>query len=397
MRSSFRRKLCVLLFSAFAGMARDPTRTLADDFPAKPAPEWDALFHRKDGWTGGDAMYSVDLADGRALWLFADTWIGPVRDNKHSPGSTIVNNSIAIHPIRPGGAAPDKVTFFWGPDNAVGKPTAWVRPERSDQWYWVADGIVMKSESGSDVLVVFLWRIERAGVEGVFNFQSAGGAVATVENPHDEVPNWRVATMDNPHAAIPTRNSSPDRDAAVGWGVELLHYKDDMADSVLIYGARKSGWANEILVARAPANSITTFAEWQFYSGGKWSSDVAQATPVADGVTTEFSMTEVVHDGQRRYVLISSEILFGGRIFARISDSPFGPWSNPTPIFQVPELERNTKYFTYAAKAHPELSAPGELLLTYVVNSFDFAAMVNDADIYRPRFLRLPLEAILKR
>lgn len=34
---------------------------------------------------------------------------------------------------------------------------------------------------------------------------------------------------------------------------------------------------------------------------------------------------------------------------------------------------RHKNYITYNAKAHSHLSAPGELLISYNVNAFDFA------------------------
>jgi hypothetical protein len=42
---------------------------------ATPDAAWDAIFHRTDGWTGGDAMYSVDLQNGQVLWLLVATWL----------------------------------------------------------------------------------------------------------------------------------------------------------------------------------------------------------------------------------------------------------------------------------------------------------------------------------
>jgi len=47
----------------------------------------------------------------------------------------------------------------------------------------------------------------------------------------------------------------------------------------------------------------------------------------------------------------------------------------------------------YGAKAHPHLSAPGELLISYHVNTFDFWEnfSAGGVDIYRPRFIKLPL------
>ena len=54
---------------------------------------------------------------------------------------------------------------------------------------------------------------------------------------------------------------------------------------------------------------------------------------------------------------------------------------------------RPKKYFinnTYNAKAHPALSGPNELLITYNVNGEDCFVY---GDTYRPRFLRLVMVA----
>ncbi len=72
----------------------------------------------------------------------------------------------------------------------------------------------------------------------------------------------------------------------------------------------------------------------------------------------------------------------------------FGPWSAAKPIYQVPNIDAKKKHFTYAAKAHPELSRPGELLVSYVVNSFDFGESATNAAIYRPRFVRVPVSSL---
>ena len=111
-------------------------------------------------------------------------------------------------------------------------------------------------------------------------------------------------------------------------------------------------------------------------------------------MTSEFSVERVTHDVQSPWVIVHSEPIFGDRIFARTAPEPYGPWSARRPVYRVPGVQRNEAYFTYAAKAHPRLSPPGELLISYVINSHDFGAMVRDADIYRPRFIRVPLSAV---
>ena len=35
---------------------------------------------REPGFTGGDGTYSVELPDGRTVWMFGDTFIGEVSD-----------------------------------------------------------------------------------------------------------------------------------------------------------------------------------------------------------------------------------------------------------------------------------------------------------------------------
>ena len=39
--------------------------------------------------------------------------------------------------------------------------------------------------------------------------------------------------------------------------------------------------------------------------------------------------------------------------------------------------------------AHPHLSKPGELLISYNVNTLNFWDHFNYADIYRPRFINI--------
>ena len=46
--------------------------------------------------------------------------------------------------------------------------------------------------------------------------------------------------------------------------------------------------------------------------------------------------------------------------------------------------------YTYNAVAHPEQDAAGGLLVSYNVNSFDGSELYRQADIYRPRFVRVP-------
>lgn len=367
--------------------------------PGIPDSDWDDVFARREGWTGGDGMFTVPLGDDTTLWLFSDTWIGKVEDGGHAPGSRLVNNSVARHVIAKDGQVPKskEVFFHWGSNDKEGHPRAWIRPEtddsKSESWYWLADGIVTKNGNGNPRLTVFLWRIERAEGKGIMNFRSAGGDIAIVENPHDPLSKWRVRQVSNPHAV--SASSQENERIETSWGTEILVDPESDGRKLLVFGVREAGLGNkQILVARIPAEEPEGFGDWEFRTARGWSSKPADAIPIVENISNEYSITPVTKDGQTVWVLVYSEPIFGSRIFVRVSKSPLGPWSEPTAIFRVPELARHKDYFTYAAKGHPELSRPGELLVTYVVNSFDFGTMVRDASIYRPRFVRLPLDEV---
>lgn len=74
----------------------------------------------------------------------------------------------------------------------------------------------------------------------------------------------------------------------------------------------------------------------------------------------------------------------GPDIICRYAKAPEGPWSEPVAVAKAPEHQGDI--FAYNAKAHPELSGDGRLLISYNVNTSDLAKVVAEADIYRPRF-----------
>lgn len=363
-----------------------------------PDLEWEKVFDRLDGWIGGDAIYSTPLPGDEVLWLFADTFIGSVHEGKRQPGVRMVNNTLARHRLHPDRRVPDlaSISFHWGPTRDS-QPTAWIKPEDAagrEEWFWVADATVAPRPTGRERLVIFLWRIARAG-EGAFGFRSAGNALAIIDNPRDSCDKWTPRQVVIRHA-IPISNSDATREPETIWGSELLVDRAGHdGPRILIFGYRKRDkLANEMVLARAPSAAVEEMERWQFWTGTDWSANVSEAAAVTDGVTTEFSVSPLDIAGRRRWVLIQSEPWLGRRILARTADQPTGPWSSPREVYTVPNLSREKKHFTYAAKAHPELSPPGELLVTYVVNSFDFGESATNADIYRPRFLRVPLSLL---
>ena len=121
------------------------------------------------------------------------------------------------------------------------------------------------------------------------------------------------------------------------------------------------------------------------------------AVPVADNVPSELSVETFDVAGRRRWVMVHSQPPLEPQIMVRTADRPQGPWSAPTAVYRVPDVDRDKHYFAYAAKGHASLSAPGELLISYVVNSHESELAQRDLGIYRPRFVRLALAALVPR
>ncbi|HUR00997.1 MAG TPA: hypothetical protein VM347_00500, partial [Nonomuraea sp.] len=87
-----------------------------------------------DGWTGGDSTYSMSMPDGRTLWLFSDTFLGPLNSNGTRPTTAkVINNSFVIQ-------EGNKLTTVHG--GTASAPTALLPPPDDTHWYWSGDGFI---------------------------------------------------------------------------------------------------------------------------------------------------------------------------------------------------------------------------------------------------------------
>ena len=405
------RPLTTLAITAFLAAAgpgdlQTQAKPTAGQLPGKPAPEWDGVFARKKGWTGADGCYSVEMGDGRTLWLYSDTWVGTVAKGKHAEGSRLVNNSIGLQPAISGGKPPkhDSLEFFWGKPRKDDKPRAWIEPalevkagdpQAADKsWYWLLDGCMVAPPGGGKKLLIFLMHMGRKkeGGDGVFNFRMLGGALAVVSNPLEEISKWKVSQVVNPHSR---RSGAND----ISWATALyLADKDGPGEpgTLYIYGIRDvKGLNKHVVLARAPASRADDFSTWRFFAGNRWSEKSSEAARITDQAVNEHTVESITYKEESRLVLVESQPVFGKHILVRTAERPEGPWSGLKKVFLVENLDKGRhKRFTYAGKGHTHLSAPGELLISYVINSHNFWDMVGDASIYRPRFIRLPLGTI---
>ncbi len=401
--------ICVQVFASTLSPAADDV-TDVPNYQATPDVEWDAVFSRTEGWTGGDVAGTVDLGDGRTVWVFGDSWIGKVSHGRHASGSHMINNAIAIqrHSSLGKERAPtyDGIEFFWGPANTTRKPTAWIVPDIAPDthWYWpTGGGIVVPGTNGKRRLVLFLFHLTKRGEkDSAWNFKHVGSAMAIVDNPGEPADKWKVRQMAIPYTVGtadsdregPTRNTN--------WGVGALlkteRRKNVLMTYLYVYGIYNAHRLNKhLMLARVPVTEIERLSQWQFYAGdGRWSSRMRDAVHIAEKMASELSIDEYVDSGRRKYLMVHSEPAFGRRILVRTAPMPEGQWSSPTPVYTVPGLDRGKDYFTYAAKGHLHLSRKSELLVTYIINANNIWDMAVDAAIYRPRFVRVPMAENLR-
>jgi len=340
---------------------------------AEPAAELEAKFRQSEGWIGADGAYSVPLTDKRTLWLFSDTWVGSIRDEKRKPIG-LANNSIGIEDGR---GAEMKLSFAIRKD-ADGKPKAIFAPPDGEGWFWLFAGY---HEAGK--LYVFLPKFEKAKGTGAFAFRGVGLWLGTVSNPLDEPSRWKIEYQQVPFGEF---EKSPRR----SFGAAVLRVKDH----VFIYGSEekpgKPFASRRLLVARAPAQRLADFDSWRFYANGEWKTDPKDATGQIEKLGSEMSVSYL--PGLRKYALVYSENGLSDRILGRFADAPEGPWTEPGLLYTCPEMKKDRKNFTYAAKAHAHLAKGNELVISYAVNSFELAPVINNAELYWPRFVRVSLK-----
>jgi hypothetical protein len=346
-------------------------------FVVEAAEDYNRLFYREEGWTGSDIAFSLPLLDGRILWLFGDTWIGKIRQGRHTD-ATMVSNTIGIQQgLDPASA---RLEFFHGHQDA--KPAAFIQPADGIGVFWLSHGGIHTDRA----LYLFMSQItQRPGDTSVWNFRAISIVMAKVTNPLDDPNRWRVEQIQ-----VPWAHFGPAGNEKV-FGMPLLRE----GNAVYLYGLEvdEAAYDRYLLVGRANIASLEDFSTWEFYANSRWQRDFRKASRLCNHMGAELSVSYLPRF--KRYVLVYTEGGLSEKIQMRFAASPVGPWSAATTIYRTPEMGWDKTYFCYAAKAHPELSRQDdELIVSYACNSTDFGKMAGDARIYFPKFLRVRFAAI---
>lgn len=352
-------------------------------------------------WAGGDGVTAIRLSSTQVAWFFADTFLGPAGPSIGlSQTSGVVHNSVVVQTTS--GDSSRLVTATGGgacaTPAAPGDPVSVVRPPGGDAAgklrYWDADGMTV----GGTVVKFY-----SAYQPGPIPYIPAGTTIASY-------PVSQLSAAGNGPAygevlqpgLTPLPAYTPRGDGTpIVWGSALLA----AGRTVYVYGWQSpSDSARDLYLAKVPAASVTDFAAWQFFSGGRWASSQSLATPIetaGQGISPAAGFSVVPIAG--RYWLIQSAGLGDPDIDAYPAAAPWGPFSTSGAIllYQAPGIGLNAANdyrALYEARAEPALSAGGSLVISYNVSSeavttgcvpmFHYTNTMS-----QPRFISVPTAA----
>jgi hypothetical protein len=335
-------------------------------------PEFPLEHGQAYGWLGADAAYSIPLPDGRDVWIFGDTLYGQQRVVN---GSTpqMVRNSIGISTCDHG---------RWNLHYAIrkdaqGHPQSFFQPQHPNTWYWALDGFV----AGRDLWVTLLCVRNAPAKTAAMAFETCGTDLARIAAPGPDPQTWKIDYFP----------LVPDGAHAYPSATAVVHEPD-----AYIFALRESG-SRPLLATRIPLAGLADPQKNLEYLGsdGQWQPgfDPAAAQEVMHKGSPELSIR--YHPELKQWVAVMFEPeAFSAKIVLRTAPTVIGPWSDGQAIYTVPDMQAATPgydkdTFCYAAKEHPEFEH-GDLVFTYVCNTFDVPKLATNPGIYFPRVVRMP-------
>jgi hypothetical protein len=354
-------------------------------FTAEEAPDWTALFYRTSGWFGADGIFALPLngkdneiaeSGTETMLIFSDTMIGEIEGNKMQPGQTMVNNSVAY--IKGSEPNAENISFHWA-KNQSGKPISFFSPQtpsaEEGDYYWLGDGYL--NTELDNTIYIFAYRMRNMDKSEDWSFKEMGTNLIAI--PEGSTPPFK----DHRQIETPLRFE----DGGFGAGIYVNTHSAGAPNPdgyIYVYGVR--GKEKNLMIARVLPKDFENFEAWRYWDGKDWNRDMQQVAYLADGVSNELSVS-ALPDG--RYALVFTISGINPIIGLRLGLTPYGPFGPVINIWESKEMQKKN-YITYNAKAHPNLSAPGELLVSYNVNAFDFGKEIQaNPNLYRPRFIKL--------
>ena len=353
----------------------------------KRAPEWAEMLKRDTGWIGADGIYAVSLTGketsdtgGKAasMFWFSDCIYGNIEADTLKDGWEMGHNSVAYFD----GGTPEsaKMKFYYnknGTDRSMFVPkTPKTQP---GDYYWLGDGVFNHAKDST--IYIAAYRIRN--VPGrVFPFEEVGMAFIAVPKG-SRPPYTNQYQLDAPLFVN-------DPGMHIMFGTCLLPNTKGAETPnpdgyIYVYGVKSPN--NQLVVARVKDSEFEDFSKWGFWDGAAWGTDIRKCAGILEHVSNEMSVS-FMNDGSGRVIATYQYDSNKPDIYVSVGGSPQGPFFPSKKVWHTPEIYEDIDFYTYNAKAYPHLSKPGELLISYNVNAFDFARkMVMHPHHLRPRFI----------
>ena len=321
---------------------------------------------------GSDDAYTIELTDGRILWLFGDTFIGDGKTTDRRQ-CHFIRNSIAIqtgtHP------ASAEISFHWrqAEDNPADFFTS------VGCWLWPLHGALIDGR-----LILFFMKVRNpsgpssTGIDEWIDsdslsfFEVFGYTAFRIDNPADDPSLWRVEDI---------VGDEGEGEIILGAGVlveeEWLHLWGWTND--------RKGYLARCKSQDAAEGNLETLEWWA--GPGRWGSEPDPGAVALEPAQTEFTIYR--HRPSGLLCQLQATGLGPADLAIRWASSPDGPWSEIETFYRIPESEREG-VIGYAGKMHPHLTG-ADLIATYASNGRTADMTLDDNSIYYPRFVKAAL------
>ena len=368
---SLRSKLFTLRFFVLLGVLTGVA--LSANATPMCNPQFSLQTGQKTGWLGADVAFSIPLQDGRDLWIFGDTLYGEKRTIV-SGTPPMVRNSIGVSSCGLGETWNIRYVIRKGPQ---GKPEDYFHEQKARTWYWAMDGF----RAGANVWVTLLC-VRATDPNSALGFETCGTDLAKISNLGSDPQKWTIRYFPLVPDGV---NAYPSATTVIDGNFAELFAQDQKGSKPLVVTrVALDGLADP----RGALQYLSRENKWEH------GFDPLAASPVMAKGSPELSIR--YHPELKQWLAVMfAPAPFSRDILLRSAPSPTGPWSSGKVIYSVPEMTPgNANYdkdtFCYAGKEHPEFEH-GDLVITYVCNTFAIPKLVNELNIYFPQVVRLPI------
>ncbi len=169
---------------------------------------------------------------------------------------------------------------------------------------------------------------------------------------------------------------------------------------IYIYGYRDAMQEfsrKDLIVCRIKESDFPDFSKVTYWNGTTWGTKIEESAILLTDVPCEMSVTPVTEGAYKgKYIAIYTQYTRSNNIMYAIGDSLTGPFDTPVKFYHAAEhgtvgASGSGTRVVYNAKAHPHLSTPTKLLVSYNVN-VEGSGVEQWTTDYHPRFVWLDLD-----